>query len=103
MQALITEILFYSQKTTGKLIPGLGNACMNATRKLGLGLSVAAFGFIMARAGFDAKLDEQAIAQPDSVIGAINIGFFWIPIAFYTVIVIIFLLFFDMDKKSRQK
>ncbi len=99
MQALITEILIYSKKTSGKLIPGLGNACMNAARKLGLGSSMAAFGYIMAMAGFDAKLDAQGISQPDSVISAINTGFFLIPIVLYIVIVVVFLLFFDMDKK----
>ena len=100
MQTLITEIIFYSQRTSGKLIPGTGNACMNAMRKLGLGLSMAGFGYIMAASGFDAKLDAQGVMQPDTVIKAIKTGFFVIPILSYTVIAIIFLLFFDMKNKQ---
>ena len=101
-QALITEILIYSYKTGGKLIVGLGNAGMNAARKLGLGLSIAVFGYVMASAGFDAKLDAQGIAQPEGVIRAINIGFVWFPIAVSILITLVFLLFFDMEKKMKD-
>ena len=102
MQALITETLVYTKKTGGELIPGLGNAGMNAARKFGLGLSMAVFGFIMAAAGFDAGLDAQGIPQPDSVIRAINTGFIWAPIVFYIIIIIVFLLFFDMEKRRKD-
>ena len=101
-QALVTEILIYSYKTGGKLIVGLGNAGMNAARKLGLGLSMAVFGYVMAAAGFDAKLDAQGIAQPEGVIRAINTGFVWFPIAVSILITLVFLLFFDMEKKMKD-
>ncbi len=75
---------------------------MNAARKFGLGLSMAVFGYVMSAAGFDAGLDAQGIPQPDSVIRAINTGFIWAPIVFYIVILIIFLLFFDMEKRMKD-
>ncbi len=102
MQALITETLVYTRKTGGELIPGLGNAGMNAARKFGLGLTMAVFGYIMSAAGFDAGLDAQGIPQPDSVIRAINTGFIWAPIVFYIIIIIVFILFFDMEKRMRD-
>ncbi len=102
MQALITQILVYTRKTSGELIPGLGNAGMNAARKIGLGLAMAVLGYVMAAAGFDAGLDAQGIAQPASVIRAVKIVFLGVPIVFYIVIAIFFLLFFDMEKKMKD-
>ncbi len=100
MPALVTEILIFTRKKGGELIPGLGNAGMNAARKLGLGLSMAVFGFVMSAAGFDAGLDAQGIPQPDSVISAVKISFLWVPFIFNAVLAMVFLLFFDMEKNE---
>lgn len=93
---LIADLVAYSEKMTGEFRPGTGNAGISAAEKLGYGLGVAIFGFVLAAAGFDATLK----VQPAAVISAINALYIWIPAVIYIVVLVIFVLFFDFEVKN---
>ena len=50
-------------------------------------------------AGFDAPLDVQGIAQPDSVITAIQFLYNWIPVIMCALVFVVLVLFYDIEKK----
>ena len=59
----------------------------------------AVLGWVMAGAGFDPALDLDGIAQPDTVITAIQFLYNWIPVILCAVIFVLLLLFYDIEKK----
>ncbi len=96
--AITAEAIEVSARETGKTIAGVGFAGENAAQKFSMGLSTAVFGAVMASAGFDAALDSQGIAQPESVISAIRLCFCGVPVVAYLIIGFIFVFLFDIRK-----
>ena len=92
---IITDIA----SRTGELRAGIGNAGFSTANKLGQGIGSVVFGFSLSAAGFDAMLDTKGMAQPDAVNGAISAMYIWIPMALFVVSLLIFVLFFDKEKR----
>ncbi len=96
---LITDI----SARTGKLQAGIGNAGLSAANKLGGGLGGVVFGFSLSAAGFNAMLDSQGAAQPQTVNTAISAMYIWMPLALYIAVFILFTLFFDRNDRLRKE
>lgn len=96
---MVADTITYSRLKSGINPIGMGNAAISAAQKLGLGLGTAVFGWIMARAGFDASLDIAGKAQPEAVIVAIRFMYNWIPIIFCSIVFVALLFLYDIDKK----
>ena len=92
---LIADIVTYTRQKTGQLIAGAGNAGVSAASKIGQGLANVIMGFSLSAAGFNAMLD----VQPDSVVTTIRVLYAWVPFACFAISTIIFVFFFDLDKK----
>lgn len=96
---MVADTITYSRLKSGVDPVGMGNAAISAAQKLGLGLGTAVLGWVMDAAGFDASLDLQGVAQPESVLTAIRFLYNWLPVILCAVIFILLLLFYDIDKK----
>ena len=99
---MVADAILYGQLKTGINAVGMGNAGTSAAQKLGLGLGQAIFGWVLSGAGFDAALDAQGVAQPESVITAIQFMYNWIPMIMYAVIFLLMLLFFNLDRDLKK-
>ena len=95
---LIADLVTYTESITGQFSPGTGNAGISATDKLGAGLGNMIFGAALSAAGFSAALD----AQPASVGTMISALFIWIPALLFIIILVIFVLFFDLERKMNE-
>lgn len=104
---MVADAILYGQLKTGINAVGMGNAGTSAAQKLGLGLGQAIFGWVLSGAGFDASLDAQGIAQPESVITAIKFMYNYIPMVMCAVIFVLMLVFFnlerDLNKLKKEK
>ncbi len=104
---MVADTILYGQLKTGINAVGMGNAGTSAAQKLGLGLGQAIFGWVLSGAGFDASLDAQGIAQPESVITAIKFMYNYIPMIMCAVIFVLMLVFFnlerDLNKLKKEK
>lgn len=96
---MVADTITYSRLKSGVDPVGMGNAAISAAQKLGLGFGTAVLGWVMAGAGFDPALDLDGIAQPDTVITAIQFLYNWIPVILCAVIFVLLLLFYDIEKK----
>lgn len=96
---MIADTITYSRLKSGINPVGMGNAAVSASQKLGLGLGTAVLGWVMAAAGFNAALDLEGIAQPESVITAIQFLYNWVPVIMCGLVLIMLLLFYDIEKK----
>lgn len=96
---MIADTITYSRLKSGINPIGMGNAAMSASQKLGLGIGTAVLGWVMDAAGFDASLDVQGIAQPDSVITAIQFLYNWIPVIMCALVFIVLVVSYDIEKK----
>ena len=96
---MIADTITYSRLKSGIDPVGMGNAAMSASQKLGLGIGTAVLGWVMDAAGFDASLDVQGIAQPDSVITAIQFLYNWIPVIMCALVFIALVVLYDIEKK----
>lgn len=94
--ALTADMVVYTEKTTGQFKAGTGNAGLSATEKLGSGLSNVIFGSLLAAAGFNAALK----VQPEAACNMISVLFIWIPVLVLAVTLAIFILFFDLERKT---
>lgn len=99
---IIADTITYSKIKSGLNPIGMGNAAMSASQKLGLGLGTAVLGWVMDAAGFDAMLDIQGLAQPASVITAIKFLYNWIPVIMCGIVLLMFILFYDIEKKMQE-
>ncbi len=99
---MLADSITYGKMKTGVDAVGMGNAASSAAQKLGMGLGTAVLGWILSGAGFDATLDAQGIAQPESVITAIQFMYNWIPLILCTLVFVVMLFFFDLEKKMAQ-
>lgn len=95
---MVADAILYGELKTGVNAVGMGNAGTSAAQKLGLGLGQAIFGWVLSGAGFDAALDAQGIAQPDTVITAIKFMYNYIPMVMCAVIFVIMLVFFNLER-----
>ena len=99
---MVADAITYGTLKTGIDAVGMGNAGTSAAQKLGLGLGQAVFGWVMAGAGFDAKLDVQGLPQPESVITAIKFMYNWIPMIMCAIIFVVMLVFFNLEKDLKK-
>ena len=97
VQALSTQMIHYSKKKKGKLVPGVGSAVNNTALKLAMGLGTVVFGLLMSAGGFNAALDAQGIAQSASVLTAIKMGFCWLPVPIFIVQILLVVFFLDIE------
>ena len=98
LYGLIADIVIYTKQKTGQLIAGAGNAGISAASKIGQGLANVILGFCLSAAGFNAALD----VQPDSVVTMIKVLYAWVPFACFLISTILFVFFFDLDKKMKN-
>lgn len=96
--ALLADLIAYTDRTTGQFIAGAGNAGISATEKLAYGLGNILFGGVLAAAGFDAAL----ASQPAAACNAISMLFIWIPLLLFVVVMVLFLKFFDLERKMTE-
>ena len=94
--ALTADMVIYTEKTTGQFKAGTGNAGLSAAEKLGTGLASVILGSLLAIAGFNAALK----VQPEAASNMISMLFIWIPVLGLVIVLAIFLLFFDLERKS---
>ena len=95
---LVADAITYGQLRDGVNAVGMGNAGTSAAQKLGLGLGTAVFGWVLSGAGFDASLDLQGLAQPDSVITAIQFMYNWIPMILSVILFVGFVTVFRLER-----
>lgn len=98
LYGLIADLVTYTKQKTGQLIAGAGNAGVSAASKIGQGLANVILGFSLSAVGFNAMLD----VQPDSVITMIKVLYAWVPFACFLISTILFVFFFDLDKKMEK-
>ena len=96
---LVADTILYSKLRSGIDPVGMGNAAISAAQKLGLGLGTAVYGWVMSFSGFDASLDLEGLAQPDSVLNAIRFTYNWVPTILCGIILVVMLLSFNLEKK----
>lgn len=99
---MVADAILYGQLKSGVNAVGMGNAGVSAAQKIGLGLGQAIFGWVLSGAGFDAALDTQGIAQPESVITAIKFMYNYIPMIMCALIFVMMLVFFNLDKDLKK-
>lgn len=99
---MVADAILYGQLKSGINAVGMGNAGTSAAQKIGLGLGQAIFGWVLSGAGFDASLDAQGIAQPETVVTAIKFMYNYIPMIMCGIIFIMMLLFFNLDKDLKK-
>lgn len=95
---LVADSITYGQLKSGINAVGMGNAGTSAAQKLGLGLGMAVFGWVLSGAGFDASLDLQGLAQPESVVTAIRFMYNWVPAIMCALITVIMVVSFNLDR-----
>ena len=96
---MVADTITYSRLKSGVDPVGMGNAAVSAAQKLGLGLGTAVLGWVMDAAGFDPSLDLQGIAQPDTVVTAIQFLYNWVPVIMCGIIFVLLLVMYDIEKK----
>ena len=94
--AMTADMVVYTEKTTGQFKAGTGNAGLSATEKLGIGLASVMFGSLLAATGFNAALK----VQPGEATNMISMLFIWIPVLLMVAALVIFILFFDLERKT---
>lgn len=99
---MVADAILYGQLKSGINAVGMGNAGTSAAQKIGLGFGQAIFGWVLSGAGFDAALDAQGIAQPETVITAIKFMYNYIPAVICGVVFILIAVFFNLDKDLKK-
>lgn len=99
---MVADAILYGQLKSGINAVGMGNAGTSAAQKIGLGFGQAIFGWVLSGAGFDAALDAQGIAQPETVITAIKFMYNYIPAIICALVFILMAVFFNLDKDLKK-
>lgn len=99
---IVADTILYGQLKTGINAVGMGNAGTSAAQKIGLGFGQAVFGWVLSGAGFDAALDAQGIAQPETVITAIKFMYNYIPTIMCFLVFIMIAVFFHLDRDLKK-
>ncbi len=94
MFGMLQDAITYGEWQVGFNHAGMGNAASSFCMKIGSGIGTAALGWILGAGGFDAQMSVQSAAGAN----AIRVAFVWVPVI-TSVISIVVLLFFDLDKK----
>lgn len=94
MFGMLQDAITYGEWQVGFNHAGMGNAASSFCMKIGSGIGTAALGWILGAGGFDAQMAVQSAAGAN----AIRVAFVWVPVI-TSVISIVVLLFFDLDKK----
>ena len=97
MFGLLQDAITYGEWYNGYGTAGMGNAASSFCMKVGSGIGTAALGWVLGFVGFDAKKAVQSAKS----LAAINWSFAWIPFIM-VVIVVVCMVFFDLDKKYDQ-
>lgn len=97
MFGCLQDAITYGEWYNGYGSAGMGNAASSFCMKIGSGIGTAALGWILSAGGFDAEASVQSAAS----LGAITTAFVWVPVM-TTVICVVCLFFFDLDKKYDQ-
>lgn len=97
MFGCLQDAITYGEWYNGYGSAGMGNAASSFCMKIGSGIGTAALGWILSAGGFDAEASAQSAAS----LGAITTAFVWVPVM-TTVICVVCLFFFDLDKKYDQ-
>ena len=97
MFGLLQDAITYGEWYNGYGTAGMGNAASSFCMKVGSGIGTAALGWVLGFGGFDAKKAVQSAKS----LAAINWSFAWIPFIM-VVIVVVCMVFFDLDKKYDQ-
>ncbi len=95
---IVADTITYGNLRSNVDTVGMGNAGVSAAQKIGMGFGTAAFGWVLDGSGFDATLDMQGIAQPQSVSTAITWVYNWLPLILCAIVFILMLLFFNLDR-----
>lgn len=95
---IIADLISNTKDKTGQFMAGAGNAGLSAVDKIGMGLGGVLYGFVLSLAGFDAALD----AQTATVISTVRFMYTWLPAILYAIALIIYVLFFDMYRNTRE-
>lgn len=93
MFGMLQDAITYGEWYSGYGTAGMGNAASSFCMKVGSGIGTAALGWILAAGGFDAKLEVQSAGA----LASINTAFSWVPFVAMAIVVVC-LLFFDLDK-----
>ncbi|MGN0165346.1 MAG: MFS transporter [Lachnospiraceae bacterium] len=93
MFGMLQDAITYGEWYNGYGTAGMGNAASSFCMKVGSGIGTAALGWILGAGGFNADLATQSAGALTSI----NMAFSWIPFI-SMVIVVVCLLFFDLDK-----
>lgn len=99
---IVADTILYGQLKTGINAVGMGNAGTSAAQKIGLGLGQAIFGWVLSGAGFDATLDTQGLAQPETVMTAIKFMYNYVPTIMCAVIFVLMAVFFNLDRDLKK-
>jgi GPH family glycoside/pentoside/hexuronide:cation symporter len=99
MYGMLQDSITYGEWYNGYGTAGMGNAASSFGMKVGSGIGTAALGWILSAGGFDAVQAGGAVTS--SVLTSINWAFAFVP-AICMVIVLVCLLFFDLDKHYDQ-
>ena len=97
MFGLLQDAITYGEWYNGYGTAGMGNAASSFCMKVGSGIGTAALGWVLGFGQFDAKKTVQSA----KALAAINWSFAWIPFIM-VVIVVVCMIFFDLDKKYDQ-
>ena len=97
MFGLLQDAITYGEWYNGYGTAGMGNAASSFCMKVGSGIGTAALGWVLNFGHFDAKKAVQSA----KALTAINWSFAWIPFIM-VVIVVVCMIFFDLDKKYDQ-
>ncbi len=95
---LLADTVDYNEYKTGNRVEGIYAAMGSFGQKIGIALASALSGFLLQAAGFISSNDA---VQPDSAITMIRAMFGIVP-AILMVVILVVLLFFDLEKKMPQ-
>lgn len=93
MFGCLQDAITYGEWYNGYGTAGMGNAASSFCMKVGSGIGTAALGWILAAGGFNAQLETQSAFA----LASINVAFAWVPVI-TSVICVVCMLFFDVDK-----
>ncbi len=94
---LITYIMDYHEWKSGKRVEGAISAINSFSSKLASGLSSGGVGLVMGLCGFDGTAEVITSAARTAIIALYG----WVPAVFF-VVMLVFLHFFDLEKKMPQ-
>jgi GPH family glycoside/pentoside/hexuronide:cation symporter len=89
----ITDAIEYGEWKTGKVVIGIMNSVGSAMQKMAMALVAAALAWMLAWAGYT---EESPLTEP--IRAMITASMTYIPFVLSAIALILFLLFFDLDK-----